>query len=125
MLQWSRDLEIAEMNTAPRCTPVQPRLQWSRDLEIAEIALIITLQLSKIYPSIRERLGRCVEDTPSSWRGETGNCLPLNLVAFVERSPPLLHHLAARYLVTNTGYSPISPSSTRASSRAWISSSRR
>jgi len=37
-----------------------------------------------------------------------------------EQSPHYSHHLAARgsYRVVNTGYSPISPSSTRAKTRA-------
>src|SRR5471030_1850315 len=40
---------------------------------------------------------------------------------FLDPDPPL----APPYRVVNTGYSPISPSSTRANSRDWISNSRR
>ncbi len=39
----------------------------------------------------------------------------------IDPDPPLAPH----YRVVNTGYSEISPSSTRANSRAWISSNRR
>ena len=37
LLQWSRDLEVAESGACCRCsTPQTPPLQWSRDLEVAE-----------------------------------------------------------------------------------------
>ena len=38
-LQWSRDLEIAEISAARADSPASAQLQWSRDLEIAEMQL--------------------------------------------------------------------------------------
>ncbi len=36
MLQWSRDLEVAEREDSQEDSQEQARLQWSRDLEVAE-----------------------------------------------------------------------------------------
>ena len=37
MLQWGRDLKIAEIYWVPGSIPNQRKLQWGRDLKIAEI----------------------------------------------------------------------------------------
>ena len=37
LLQWGRDLKIAEMHIFQSLTGAMPSLQWGRDLKIAEI----------------------------------------------------------------------------------------
>ncbi len=102
-------------------------LQWGRDQLIAESEPLYSILFSMTCAPVRERLSILspIPTPPPSSPPLTPALPHLYPSASAPRSihpdPPL----APRYRVVNTGYSAISPSNTRANSRAWISSNRR
>jgi hypothetical protein len=122
---WSRKFRERPFEAIGLISAIE--LQWGRDQLVAEIA---SAQVSNCQIPASP-LARGLPPVPPGQ-----SCLPLYHLTFPpdintfparERphgflAPPRLSH---PHLVTNTGYCPISPSMYRASSRAWISSSRR
>src|ERR1017187_10875042 len=102
-------------------------LQWGRDVSIPEIATHYSILFSRTCAPVRERLSILspISTPEPSATPLTPAALQLYRSASAPRSirpdPPL----GPDYRVVKTGYSAISPSNTRANSRAWISSNRR
>ena len=102
-------------------------LQWGRDQLIAELALLYSILFSMTCAPVRERLSilnPILTPVPSSTplTPTVPHLYPsASAPGSIGPDPPL----APDYRVVNTGYSAISPSNTRANSRAWISSNRR
>ena len=102
-------------------------LQWGRDVSIPEIATHYSILFSRTYAPVRERLSILSPiSTPEPSATPLTPAAPqLYRSASAPRSTSPDPPLAPDYRVVNTGYSAISPSNTRANSRAWISSNRR
>src|ERR1017187_1220243 len=126
-LQWGRDVSIPEILVLARALAGPTGLQWGRDVSIPEIATHYSILFSRTYAPVRERLSILSPiSTPEPSATPLTPAAPqLYRSASPPRSMPPAPPLAPDYRVVNTGYSAISPSNTRANSRAWISSNRR
>ena len=127
LLQWGRDVSIPEIWVRHGGRLATLTLQWGRDVSIPEIATHYSILFSRTYAPVRERLSIL---SPISAPGPSATPLTpaapqLYRSASAPRSTSAAPPLAPDYRVVNTGYSAISPSNTRANSRAWISSNRR
>ena len=151
LLQWGRDVSIPEIAQAQAATDATALLQWGRDVSIPEITLpqwsclpAARFNGAGMFPSRKWPLTIlfCFQGParPFTSASRSPSLIPNSarsrapLTPAVPRSYPSAsaprqsspnQPLAAAYRVVNTGYSAISPSSTRASNLAWISSIRR
>ena len=57
VLQWGRDLEVAESAEVSVCGSLTSTLQWGRDLEVAESILVFRVERVGIVASMGPRLG--------------------------------------------------------------------
>ena len=127
LLQWGGSVLAAEFAVRIITSTYNKVLQWGRSLLAAELA-------SPLSYSIFKDLRNPLRAVPRPWP-------PVGRMQHERTADPILFSSAfgsasgpreirsrsplASHLVTKTGYSPISPSRTRARSRVWISSRRR
>ncbi len=137
-LQWGRGFAAAESSPWTPKRRAACALQWGRGFAAAESAAILTVQFSRIYGGSCERSPQLSESSSSSTGSKAQMpCHPVTCqLASAPRqfrvTSPLAGHNAGshrlrttRYRVSNPGYAATSPVVYRASSRAWISSTRR
>src|SRR5687768_987334 len=119
-LQWGRDQLIAEIALGARALGVTVQLQWGRDQLIAEIAYLLSYSIIKYLWKPTRAASRSTPRTTRlpSFAISKSVCSPrLHHSRALPAFPHATHRSRHHQRVVNTGYSPISPSSTRANSR--------